>query len=1024
MADRLAELAGEVLLGDARASRTGLCKLGFTDVDRVGSIIDRLGGSTQSPAVLPLQILVAAATSGRPDQALGHFERFAQASGGHDLLYRRLDQSDRLREFLLKILAHSSLLTDILVRNPEYLFWLFEETPFLTRELDKPSLREIIWQDTGSGRETEDVLTGLRRAQRRELLRIGAAEILGLKSVEQTGRELAELADVVLELTLETCVESLIEKLGQPRNPRDQPAEFCIVGLGKYGGVELNYSSDIDLLFVYDEDGSARSPAAGEGMDQGRGIENAEFFTRLGEMVISSLTEVTSEGFLYRVDMRLRPEGRHSPLARSVGSYWIHYETRGELWERQMLIKARLAAGSEKLWRRFEQMLRPFVYPARFSVSPHEEIRRVKQRIEAEIQPGSGVSGNIKLCPGGIRDIEFVVQCLQLLSGRLDHSVRSVNTLEAIAKLREAGSLDDGEAEELTQAYCFLRRLENLLQIETDRPVYELPESEEARDGLASAMGAEGVEDSVRLEKALEGHLQRVREVYDNLFYGHQEESEELSWLLDAPAASPRVDAVLDEMGFGEPASVHGVLIGIASSTLMTQVGRQRLGELLPELLASLAAAPDPEAATQRLAQLMAAYGAPTTLTELMQWDPNFRKMIVSICGSSQYLADLMCRDPSLLDALVTGGATWEAQAPEPADLDPGAVSRFRNREVLRIGTEDLLKLASSEETFTRLSEVADMAVRIKFKEAWRVVVRRRGKPRTGKGGDAVFACIAAGKYGSSELNFGSDLDLIFVYDGEGSTGKGVDNQQFFGELAVELSQLLSEIDYEVDARLRPEGRRAPMVISLAGYRRYLKNRAGTWERMALTRARGVAGDTGLGEKVLRAIRGFVYDGHLEEEAVREMRHIRTRMEPTIKRGQTAGVDIKKGPGGIVDVEFVAQILAVKYGKEHGFSVGMNTRQLLDRLIGEGLIARGEGSILLDAHERLRDVEKAFRMTGNRPRKELPEGRELTVLARALGEPDGDRLKSEIADQMKRTREILEGVFGRFAVAPSSISST
>ncbi len=794
----------------------------------------------------------------------------------------------------------------------------------------------------------------------------------------------------------------MIEKHGRPLNRRGRRAEFCIVGLGKYGGIELNYSSDIDLLFVFDEDSSIESTG------ERTAICNGEFFTRLGEMLISSLTEVAAEGFLYRVDMRLRPQGRHSPLVRSLQSYWIHYETRGELWERQMLIKARRAAGSKKLWRRFEQMLRPFVYPAHFAESPHEAIRGVKQRIEEEIQPGSGNSQNIKLCPGGIRDIEFVVQCLQLLSGRLDRSVRSVNTLTAIARLRRAGSLDEDEAHQLTEAYSFLRRLENLLQIETDRPVYELPKSEEARDGLAVVIGVDGVKDAVGIEQGLQAHLLRVRAIYDELFYTDKEESDQLGWVLDAPISSPRVDEALRAMGFGDPVSAHGVLREIANAPLMTQLARNRLLASLPELLSSLGAAPDPDAAIRRLGQLMAAYGAPGTLSELIQAHPIFRKMIALICGSSEYLAGLMCRDPSLLDALVSGRVIGEAQPAEAADR--GTIARFHNREMLRIGTEDLLKLISSEETFARLSDLAEVVVRFKFKEAWRKIVRRRGKPRSDNGKDAAFACIAVGKLGSRMLNFGSDLDLFFVYDGKGSTGRGVDNHQFFAELAVDLSRSLGEIDYEVDARLRPDGRNAPMVINLTGYRRYLKSRARTWERMALTRARGVAGHADLSNKVLRAIRGFVYDGPLTEVEVRELRHIRSRQEPKPKRVHSTTFDIKKGLGGIVDVEYVSQILALKNGKACGFWVGMNTREMLQGLMEKEYIGQEDGSFLLDAHDRLRDMEKAFRMTSNRIRSELPRGRELAVLARAIGTDTGEQLKSDLADQMRKTRSIFEEV--------------
>jgi len=656
-------------------------------------------------------------------------------------------------------------------------------------------------------------------------------------------------------------------------------------------------------------------------------------------------------------------------------------------------------------------MLRPFIFPAHFSVSPREEIRKVKYRIETEIQPATGVAGNIKLRPGGIRDIEFVVQCLQLLAGGTDVTVRSANTLDAIARLAKAESLKSDEASHLSEAYAFLRRLENLLQIESDRPVYELPDGVEERRALAFTMDVKGPR---QLDAALNSHLKRVRTIFDKLFYGDDEASAELSWILDAPPGSMQVEELLSEMRFASPATTHGFLLQLAHAPMMTQVGRQRFGALLPELLASLSASPDPDAAAQRLSQLVSAYGAPNTFIDLLKVHPNFRRAISLICGSSQYLTDLMSRDPALFDWLVSGAATDVTEAARrPPGKDLLAIRRLRNSELLRIGTEDLLKLSTSEETFNRLFDLADVAVSAVYKQTWQDLVRRRGKPRTKTGGDATFACIGAGKYGSRELNFGSDLDLFFVYEGEGVTGKGVDNQQCFAEFSVELGRQLAEVGYEVDARLRPEGRSAPIVINLSGYRRYLKNRGGTWERMALTRARTVAGDQELCTRVLRPIQEFVYSAPLEPEAVREMRDIRRRMEPVVQRGSKAGLDIKRHAGGIVDVEFVTQILAVAYGREYNLPRQGSTRAMMQSLMDHDLIA--DGPFLLAAHALLRDVEKGFRMTSNQPRSELPGGRDLDILARALGMESGEELRESLTETMAKTRQIFEGVFEALA---------
>ena len=410
----LQRLAKKALTCPPEEALALLERLGFVDPERGLRALDRLAGAPPVVTPLPAEVLVEIAHTGRPDRSLHHLERYVDVTGGRTALYARFKEDPVLAQRLIGVLAHSGFLADILVRNPEYLFWLFEETDFLEKPLNKRTLRKLLRDDLHPCTGSRECLDALRRVQRRELLRIGATEILGTKDVAQSGRELADLADVVLEIALELVTADLVARYGRPRNERGQPAHFCVICLGKHGGQELNYSSDIDLMFVYDEDGETRP---GRGAER---IENGDFFRRLGEELIKALTAATHEGFLYRVDMRLRPEGSAGPLVHSLRSCWNYYEARGEIWERQMLIKGRCAAGSTRVWKRFAQMLTPFIYPAHFFDRPQDEIRRVKERIEAHIQERPAGDNNIKLQAGGIRDIEFILQCLQLLNGRVN----------------------------------------------------------------------------------------------------------------------------------------------------------------------------------------------------------------------------------------------------------------------------------------------------------------------------------------------------------------------------------------------------------------------------------------------------------------------------------------------------------------------------------------------------------------------------------------------------------------------------
>ena len=968
---------------------------------------------------MPAEVLAEVLASGSPDRALHHLERLLEATGGRHELYERLLRSPAMREGLARILAHSSFLTDLLVSHPAHLPWLFEETPHLSQALPREELRALQRQALDGAGEAGRA-DALRRFQRRELLRIGTAEILGCKEVSQTGRELSDLADVTVAAVLEQLTPSLQRTHGRPSTERGRPARFCVVGLGKYGGRELNFSSDIDLLFLYDEDGAA---VDSRGV---AGIANGLFYDRLAERLIQVLTEVTPEGFLYRVDMRLRPEGELGPLTRSLRSYWIYYESRGELWERQMLIKARQAAGSTRLWRRFRDMLVPFVYPAHFTVSPSEEIRRVKERIEAEARHRPERGNNIKLQPGGIRDIEFVVQCLQLLHGRRSERTRAAGTLPSIERLRLAGALTPEEARSLREAYRFLRRLENLLQIDSGRPTYAVPEdgSEQAgalRDLLAPGQGS--------MLAAVDSHLSAVRAVYDSVFGRDRQPAPEAGagdprWLLNAPAGSEGVGQALEASGFRETGTAHRLLRQLGANPMLTSPGRATLEDLLGPLLPQLAATPDPDGALLRFAGIVDAYGAPGAFYGMALAHPRFLSMLVTICGRSALLAGLLQNEPGLLDELVGLDLSGEMPRLDRASrADPARLRRFRDNALLRIGADDLVGLTPGEETFHRISDLADEMVSAVVDNTLAELARRRGRPRTGRrlDRDSRFACFAGGKAGGRELDFASDLDLFFLYEGEGRTGRGVDNGEFYSAVVRQVIQALGEGLFEVDARLRPEGSRAPVVISLPAYRTYLRTRASTWERLALSRVRWIAGDPGLGRRVLGAIDRFVYGSPLTPRMVDEIAGMRRRMEPAPRSGRRRGLDVKRGPGGIVDAEFIAQIHLLHHAAHRRELRETSTRVVLERMVEAGVLERGDGHGLLLAYERLRQLQKALRLGEGHSSHVLPaDPAARSILARAVGAGDADELTAEVTGLMERTRRLFDRVLDRVRAEAAS----
>lgn len=988
------ELAGRALTADAAEAQNALEQLGFADSVQALKTLDRTGGPPQF-APLPALALVELAATGRPAEGLRQLVRLAMAYGSPRALFSHLEADPILCQRLVQIVSHSTFLADILVRDSKLLLWLLAETPHLVEPLDPRVLRQILHADIDRFSEFEERLEELRRVHRREFLRIGAAEILGTKPVAQIGRELADLADVVVELVLETCQHDLWQEHGPPLDERGRPARFLVVGLGKYGGQELNYSSDIDLIFVWDGEGETQ-PERG-----GTQLENSEFFHRLGQRVVQVLSEGTKEGFFYRVDMRLRPEGASGTLTHSLRSSWTYYETRGELWERQMLIKARRVAGSQTLGEQYAAMLRPFIYPAHFHSSPHEEIRRIKERIEASIRERPRGENNIKLQAGGIRDIEFIVQCLQLLYGGSHPHVRFHNTLAAIDRLATMSALTAAEASALKGAYQFFRRVENLLQIASGRPDYAIPEDARA---LALVMG---YGDERSFANALAGHRLRVRRLFAALFYSDAP-SPPPTWLLEIESGSEAACADLAERGFVDGEAAHRRLQRLAGMGLLLSGGRSHFEALLPELLNSLAAAPDPDQGLLRFTQLVEAYGAPGALYTLFQEHTGFRSLIIAICGSSRFLSDLLRRDPALLDSLVDQAG--QSLEPEPVRGDLDAIARMQKQSLLQIGADDLMGLATEEETFLRLTELGDEVLQAVYELAWRPLVRRWGKPRNRQGRDVQFAVLAAGKFGGREVDFGSDLDLFFVYESDGKTRRGVANSVFFIEFSQRLITLLAEEGlYSVDARLRPEGASAPMAISLVGYRRYLAQRGATWERMALSRARQVAGDAEFGTRVLRAIERFVYSAEADADLAVQMREMRQRMEPQSRR--RVRIDIKRGPGGIVDIEFVAQILVLKWGyRDRRLRVG-STRHALQLLVEQGCLDPERGRLLLDAYEYLRAVEKGMRIASDKADDALPTGRELEILSRALSAEDVATFQAEVEEYMRQTRSVFSAVF-------------
>jgi glutamate-ammonia-ligase adenylyltransferase len=745
-------------------------------------------------------------------------------------LFNDLLQHSVLLDMMARVLGDSAFFTDILVRDPGLFRWL-TASGVLSVPLNKDEVRAEVQRLSGAFPRVERRLDALRRLLRREVLHVGVQDILGLADLRVITAQLSDLADVVIDAVLDATFEQLRQKYGTiPEEP------FAVIGLGKLGGRELNYSSDVDLLFVYGADGTTPRLSC----------SHHEFFIELAGRLVQNLTQSTAEGHMYRVDMRLRPEAGAGALARPVNGYLLYYESQGELWERQMLIKARPVAGSPELGHRFLSGLQPFVYPRTFMEHPGESIARIKGRIEASI----GDAANVKLMAGGIRDIEFIVQALQLVNGGRDRSLHAVNTLNAVDALCKASLLGEAETRSLTEAYVFLRTVEHRLQTMHNTQVHTLPPEGRALTNLARRVG---LKSGKALQHAVDRHRRNVRRVFEAVMRVGQSVTEgDISALLDGLLPEQIARQLLERHGFRDVRqAIRDLRVLSGGSGLMNNQdteSRIRSGfrKMVGTLLDAVAGTPDADLTLRSMAILAGAQSSPGSFhTQLA--DPRFRKLITDISAYGPWCMRGLAADLPLLDAIA--GDITTLSVPAPLSLPPASsLTQFKRQRELVACMRHLLGFSSFEDMTADLSNLADFIVSVVS-----------GAPTSGP----PLAVFAAGKFGTREATLDADLDLLFVT--HASRGRELAAAE---RRAARIVASLSNVGpegrlYETDLRLRPEGRNAPLVVDSARYEEYLAGRASLWERQMLTRVRFVCGGRQLGERVLRMIFTHVFTSSL-----------------------------------------------------------------------------------------------------------------------------------------------------------------
>ena len=742
-----------------------------------------------------------------PGMALVNLERFMAAVPRIDCTLDELANNVRTTEILLFVFSTSQYLSEVLIRDPELLGWLQggPERP------DRSALIDELWTKLEGLSSDEEQRTALRRFRQRESLRIGYNDIVRGFPLELITQDLSDLADACVEVAARLARSRAQARFGVPLTSSGSTARFVVLGLGKLGGQELNYSSDIDLIFLYDEDGQTNGPKV---------LSNAELFAKIGSEIVRLLSDHTATGMIYRVDMRLRPDGEQGALVRSLDATLGYYETRGRTWERQALIKCRPVAGDLELGQTFREAITPFVYRRYLGAAEIAEIKALKRRIEQRTVTAGTSEIEVKTGHGGIRDVEFVVQFLQLLHGGEYPDVRHANTLQAIARLEDVGCLTAEERHIMDDTYRFLRRVEHRLQILFDRQTHEMPRDLEALRTLALRMGyapaspwEERTGPTTRFVNDYRGKTELNRRILNHLlhdaFSGDAGTTVDpiVDLVLDPHPAPEFISHVLAGYPFRDRPGAYYNLMALAREdfAFLSQARcRHFLAAIAPRLLEAVGRTPDPDMTLTNLEKVSASLGAKAVLWELFNFNPPSLRLYVELCATSQFLSEILINNPGMIDDLVDSlvvdrplpGAAIKAELAElckgAKDIAPILWS-FRNKEWIRIGTRDILGREPIREVTRELADVAAAIVTQVARDQWQRRVARFGTPRDPRTGRRDrWAILALGKFGGRELNYHSDLDLVFLHEAEGVTTGGpvsISNEQFVTEVVQRSAQ-------------------------------------------------------------------------------------------------------------------------------------------------------------------------------------------------------------------------------------------
>ena len=878
-----------------------------------------------------------------------HWQHFVDRCNEENLQYNLADISSSFMDELVTCWAGSDFAAQQCIRNPE---WLFD---YHRSVIHKNNLTgyysKKLSLDLEKTQSEEQLLKIIRQYRNREMLRIIWCDLNRQYTMQETTADLTVMAEVCIKLSLNWLYHDLCKSLGTPHGAaygnEPEPQPLIILGMGKLGATELNLSSDIDLIFTY--------PYQGETIGGKRSLTNQEFFNRLGQKLIRVLDNQTADGFVFRVDMRLRPYGSSGALTMSFAAMEQYYQDQGRDWERYAMIKARIVAGDIDAGNYLLEQLKPFVYRRYIDFGSISALRDMKHLIQREVKR-KGMRNNIKLGPGGIREIEFIVQSFQLIHGGRDRSLQQKNLLQVLNILEVKKYVSEEMASELRNAYIFLRNLEHALQALADRQTQDLPTDRLSQCRLAFTMGyKEGYKNWPELLTRLNEYRDSVIQHFDYVIAdpdkpdSPEDENDHWRSLWQSELNRDEELELMTSEGFGKQQESLNRIIALRESKAIARMrrqGRERLDAFIPVMLNEITASETPDVSLQRLIPLVEAVLRRTAYLVLLMENRAALTHLNKLCTASPWIADQIARNPVLLDEFLNLGDLYNppkrnqladelrqqlAHIPED-DLENQmeALRHFKMAHVLRVSAAQVAGTLPLMKESDYLTWIAEVVIEQVVEIAWRTLTERHGIPLNSEGErcNPGFIVIGYGKLGGIELGPGSDLDLVFVHDGalnrETDGLKPVDSNTFYTRLGQRIIHILttqtaSGLLYETDMRLRPSGSSGLLVNSFAAFEKYQLKDAWTWEHQALVRSRVVAGDPSLATR-FDQLRRAVLTGKRDQKALRsDVVGMRLKMKKHLasKKHSPEIFNLKHDEGGIIDIEFLMQYAVLQFATEH-----------------------------------------------------------------------------------------------------------